>query len=163
MIVLSGEGLVGRVAQVGHHASRIMLITDITSRIPVVLENTRTRAILAGDNTDRPRLIYVPAGTQVSPGDRIVTSGHAGAFPAGISVGVVSSVGDSSIRVQPFVDRGRLEIVRVMDFGLSGVLKSLDEEDRAKQMTALSAARAQGRKLQNKEKDAESNPAAKLP
>ncbi len=145
MAVLTGEGLVGRVAQVGRWASRVVLITDITSRVPVVLENTRTRAILAGNNSEKPRLIYVPAGARVSPGDRVVTSGHAGALPPGIPVGVVSSVDDTVIRVQPFMDRDRLEIVRVVDFGLSGILGSLDEETRAAQSEAMKAARERGR------------------
>ncbi len=145
MAVVSGDGLVGRVAQVGHRASRVVLITDITSRVPVVIENTRTRAILAGNNTEKPRLIYLPAGARVSPGDRVVTSGHAGAFPAGIPVGVVSSVDDQVIRVQPFMDRDRLEIVRVVDYGLSGILGSLDEEGRAAQAEALKAARERGK------------------
>ncbi len=145
MAVLSGDGLVGRVAQVGQRASRVVLITDITSRIPVVIENTRTRAILAGNNTEKPRLIYVPAGARVSPGDRVVTSGHAGAFPPGIPVGVVSSVDDTVIRVQPFMDRDRLEIVRLVDYGLSGILGSLDEESRAAQAEALKAAREKGK------------------
>ncbi len=145
MAALSGDGLVGRVAQVGHRASRVVLITDITSRVPVVIENTRTRAILAGNNTEKPRLIYVPAGARVSPGDRVVTSGHAGAFPPGIPVGVVSSVDDAVIRVQPFMDRDRLEIVRLVDYGLSGILGSLDEESRAAQAEALKAAREKGK------------------
>ncbi|SBW07335.1 Cell shape-determining protein MreC [uncultured Alphaproteobacteria bacterium] len=145
MAVLSGDGLVGRVAQVGRKASRVVLITDITSRVPVVLESTRTRAILAGNNSEKPRLIYVPAGARVAPGDRVVTSGHAGAFPPGIPVGVVSSVDDTVIRVQPFMDRDRLEIVRVVDYGLSGILGSLDEETRAAQAEALKAARERGK------------------
>ena len=145
MAVLSGDGLVGRVAQVGRKASRVVLITDITSRIPVVVENTRTRAILAGNNTEKPRLIYVPAGARVSPGDRVVTSGHAGALPPGIPVGVVSSVDDTVIRVQPFMDRDRLEIVRLVDYGLSGILGSLDEESRAAQAEALKEAREKGK------------------
>lgn len=145
MAVLSGDGMVGRVAQVGRKASRVVLITDITSRVPVVLESTRTRAILAGNNSEKPRLIYLPAGARVSPGDRVVTSGHAGAFPPGIPVGVVSSVDDTVIRVQPFMDRDRLEIVRVVDYGLSGILGSLDEETRAAQAEALKAARERGK------------------
>lgn len=151
MAVLSGEGLVGRVVQVGHKASRVLLITDITSRVPVVLENSRSRAILAGNNTEKPRLIYVPAGTRVSPGDRVVTSGHAGALPPGIPVGVVSSVEDTVIRVQPFIDRERLEMVRVVDYGLLGILGSLDEESRAAQAEALKAARERGKALREQE------------
>ncbi|HEY9079469.1 rod shape-determining protein MreC [Magnetovibrio sp.] len=122
--VITGDGLVGRVHGVGARSSRVLLITDLNSRIPVVVEATRTRAILAGDNSDRPRLIHLPPGVEVSIGDRIVTSGHGGAFPPGIPVGVVSHAGEGSVTVKPYVHRDRLEYVRVVDYGLQGILDS---------------------------------------
>ncbi|GAB6053801.1 rod shape-determining protein MreC [Magnetospira thiophila] len=121
---VTGDGLVGRVASVGQRSSRILLITDLNSRIPVLVESTRTRAILAGDNQDRPRLMYLPNGASVSPGDRIITSGHAGALPPGVPVGIIASVTDGLVQVQPFVDRHRLEYLRVVDVGLTGILQS---------------------------------------
>jgi len=120
--VITGDGLVGRVHGVGSRASRVLLVTDLNSHIPVVVEATRTRAILAGDNSDRPRLIHLPPGASVSTGDRIVTSGHGGAFPPGIPVGVVALHGDGGIAIKPFVHRDRLEFVRVVDYGLRGIL-----------------------------------------
>ena len=120
--VVTGDGLVGRVAGVGDRSTRVLLITDLNSRIPVLIEATRTRAILAGNNTNRPRLIHLPPGATVSPGDRIVTSGHGGAFPVGLPVGLVDAVNDSGISVQPFVPRDRLEYVRVLDYGLKGII-----------------------------------------
>jgi len=163
MAVLSGEGMVGRVVQVGHRASRVLLITDINSRIPVVLETTRTRAILAGNNTDKPRLIFVPAGARVSPGDRVVTSGHSGALPPGLPVGVISSVEDQVIRVQPFMDRERLELVRVVDYGLNGILGSLDDESRTAQAQALKEARERGKARRQKDSPAPAAPEAAQP
>ncbi len=123
--VVTGDGLVGRVAGVGTRSTRVILITDLNSHIPVLVERTRTRAILAGDNTEVLRLIRLPPGAEVSPGDRVVTSGHGGAFPPGLPVGVVASVSDAGIGVQPFVERSRLEYVRVVDFGLRGILQPL--------------------------------------
>ena len=120
--VVTGDGLIGRVAGVGDRSTRVLLITDLNSRIPVLIEATRTRAILAGNNTNRPRLIHLPPGATVSPGDRIVTSGHGGAFPVGLPVGLVDAVNDGGISVQPFVPRDRLEYVRVLDYGLKGIL-----------------------------------------
>ena len=120
--VITGDGLVGRVHGVGARSSRVLLITDLNSHIPVVVEATRTRAILAGDNTDRPRLIHLPPGASVSTGDRIVTSGHGGAFPPGIPVGVVAHQLDGVISIKPFMHRDRLEFVRVVDYGLRGIL-----------------------------------------
>ena len=122
--VITGDGLVGRVHGTGSRASRVLLMTDLNSRIPVVVENTRMRAILAGDNSDRPRLIHMPPGAIVNVGDRIVTSGHGGAFPPGIPVGVVAHSGDGGVTVKPYVHRDRLEYVRVVDYGLQGILDS---------------------------------------
>ena len=123
--VVTGDGLVGRVAGVGTRSTRVILITDLNSHIPVLVERSRTRAILAGDNSAVLRLIRLPPGAEVSPGDRIVTSGHGGAFPPGLPVGVVAAVSDAGIGVQPFVERSRLEYVRVVDFGLKGILQPL--------------------------------------
>lgn len=120
--VTTGEGLVGRVIEAGQHASRVLLITDLNSRIPVRLERTRVRAILLGDNTDRPVLQYLPSSDVVAPGDRIVTSGDAGVFPPGLAVGEIIAVTDGVVRIQPYVDWNRLEFVRVADFALPDIL-----------------------------------------
>ena len=56
---ITGDGLVGRLTEVGSRAARVLLITDLNSRIPVVVEGSRTSAVLAGDNSERPRLLYV--------------------------------------------------------------------------------------------------------
>jgi rod shape-determining protein MreC len=128
--VITGAGLVGRIAGVGTRSSRILLITDLSSRIPVVIEPGRHRAILAGDNTDRPRLIHMTPGTTFNAGDLVVTSGHGGAFPVGIAVGVVSEVNEKGGLVTPFVERDRLEVVRVVDFGLDGILRAQPIEER---------------------------------
>jgi rod shape-determining protein MreC len=119
---ITGEGLVGRIAEVGERASRVLLITDLNSRIPVTIEGSRERAVLAGDNSEQPRLIYLPARPPVKVGDRIVTSGHGGVFPPGLPVGVIASTADGVARVEPFVELSRLDFVRVVDFGLAGVL-----------------------------------------
>ena len=103
-------GLVGRTVQTGDRSARILLITDLNARIPVVVEETRLRGILAGDNTNRPRLIHLPPDTEVRAGDRIVTSGHGGMFPVGIPVGVVASADDGTVRIEPVEDLTRLEL-----------------------------------------------------
>lgn len=120
--VMTGEGLVGRVQETGARSARLLLLTDLNSRIPVLVEPSRIRAVLAGTNTERPRLIHLPPGAVVSPGERIVTSGHAGAFPPGVPVGTIATVSDGAIGVQPFVNRARLEYVSVLDYGLDGII-----------------------------------------
>ena len=114
--VLAADGLVGRIAAVGQSASRILLITDLNSRIPVLVEQSGYRAILTGDNTAKPRLEFLPVGAQVSPGDRLITSGHGGLFPPGRPIGIVTSTTNGLVRVQPYVDWDRLEFVSVLRF-----------------------------------------------
>jgi rod shape-determining protein MreC len=120
--VASGTGLVGRIAEVGGRASRVLLLTDINSRIPVSLDSTHERAILAGDNTDRPLLIYLPPHAKPVVGEKLVTSGDGGVFPPGLVVGVVASIDGAAVRVEPSTDLSRVEYLRVVDFGLGGVL-----------------------------------------
>lgn len=120
--VTTGEGLVGRIAGVAYRSARVLLITDLNSRIPVMIESSRARGILAGRNEEKPILTKLPPGTIVSPGDRIVTSGHGGAFPQGIPVGRITAVNDALVEITPFVDSQRLEIVRIVDYGLDGIL-----------------------------------------
>ncbi len=116
--VISVNGLIGRVSEVSDNSARILLLTDIISRIPVIVESTRTRAILAGGNTGRPHLIHLPPDAKISPSERIVTSGHGGAFAPGIPIGVVASVREGGIEVQLFTDFDQLEYVRIADYGL---------------------------------------------
>jgi rod shape-determining protein MreC len=124
---LSGNGLLGRVAEVGLRSARILLINDLNSRIPVVVERSRERAILAGDNSLTPRLLYLPPLTDIQVGDRIVTSGHGGVFPVGLPVGVVTAINDEGVRILPYADATNIEYVRLMDFGLDGILKETSD------------------------------------
>ena len=121
---VTGDGLIGRISGVGSRSSRLLLITDLNSRIPIVIESTRIRAVLAGTNAGRPRMIHLPTGAMVAIGDRVVTSGHGGVFPNGLPVGVVTSVNDDIIEIQPYVNRERIEYVRVLDYGLRGIVQS---------------------------------------
>jgi len=123
LAVITGAGLVGRVQEVGLRSSRLLLLSDLNSRIPVVIESSRVRGVVAGTNGETLRLVHLPPDVVTAPGDRIVTSGHGGALPPGLPIGVVSAVNDSLIEVEPFVDPSRLEIVRVVDYGLDGIIE----------------------------------------
>ena len=121
----TGQGLAGRVFEVGNRAARLLLLTDINSRIPVVIERTRDRGVVAGDNSSQLRLLYLDPEVEVEIGDRIVTSGHGGAIVPGLPVGIVSAVGEREIRVQPFVDWNHLEYVRLLDYELADNIEPL--------------------------------------
>jgi len=114
--VVNGDGLVGRVVEAGNRSSRVLLLTDLNSRVPVVLEQSRLRAVLEGDNTDVLRLSFLSDLDEIEIGDRVMTSGHGGIFPAGIPVGAVAAIDGDNVRVAPLVAFGKLEFVRVLRF-----------------------------------------------
>jgi rod shape-determining protein MreC len=116
---VTGEGLIGRVSEVGSRAARILLVTDLNSRVPVVVEGSQQRALLAGDNSDRPCLRYFDTGAAIRIGDRIVTSGQGGVFPPGLPVGVVASLDGEAPRVEPYAELSRVEYLRIVDYGLA--------------------------------------------
>ncbi|MFL1461883.1 rod shape-determining protein MreC [Roseococcus sp. DSY-14] len=121
-IALDERGFAGRVTEVGSRSARVLLATDINSRIPVILEGSRARAIMAGNNAARPRLQHWPEGVVPREGDRVVTSAEAGAFPAGLPVGVVRWSESGAAEVELFAQMERLDVLRLFDYGLAGIL-----------------------------------------
>ncbi|MGL4396815.1 MAG: rod shape-determining protein MreC [Hyphomicrobium sp.] len=113
--VISADGLVGRVVEIGKSSSRVLLSTDLNSRIPVVVGASGVRAILAGDNGPEPRLIYVPAGAVIKPGDEVATSGTGGLFPRGLRIGAVAG-GGVEPRVKLLARLDELEYLSVLFF-----------------------------------------------
>jgi rod shape-determining protein MreC len=120
-IALDERGLVGRVTEVGTRTARVLLITDLNSRIPVILEHSHAHAFLVGTNGPRPRLLYWPEGSAPHEGEQIVTSAEAGAFPADLPVGTVHYTSSNIPEVVPTAMLDRLEMVRIFDYGLTGV------------------------------------------
>jgi rod shape-determining protein MreC len=114
--VVNDLGLVGRVIEVGQRSARVLLLTDLNSRIPITIEGARYRGIMAGDNTDKPRIEYLPPTAQVQVGDRLITSGDGGFLPPGLAIGLVTSVDGGLIRAQPFVDWNRLDVVSLVRY-----------------------------------------------
>lgn len=113
--VLSGEGLIGRIVESGRSVARVLLVTDINSRVPVLVEDTRQHAILAGQNNVSPILLHLPPDSEIRNGARIITSGHGGVFPHGLPVGRVNIGADGVYKVQLFADFDRLIHVRIVD------------------------------------------------
>ncbi len=123
--VLAGGGLIGRIIEVGDNVSRILLLTDINSKIPVLISGTNQHAIASGDNLDSLTLEYLDKDSPVEPGMRIITSGHAGAFPPGLAVGEISSVEHGKPHVKLFSDLNRIVYVRIVDFPQSTSLQKI--------------------------------------
>ena len=121
-IAVDERGLVGRITEVGTRTARVLLITDLNSRIPVILETSRAHAILVGTNGPRPRLLYWPEGIVPQEGERIVTSAEANAFPANLPIGTVHYTSSGAPEVEPAAMLQKLEVVRIFDYGLTGVV-----------------------------------------
>jgi len=111
---MDGIGLVGRISGVGENTSRTILLTDTSSRIPVIIQPSGQRAILVGDNTIYPPIEFLEDPDVVRPGDRVVSSGDGGLFPADLLVGQVALGNDRRLRVRLAADYERLEFLRVL-------------------------------------------------
>lgn len=111
---MDGLGLVGRISGVGGRTARVILLTDSNSRLPVTIQPSGQRAILSGDNTAAPAIGFLENPDLVRPGDRVVSSGDGGVFPAGLLVGQVAQGPAGRLRVLLAADYGRLDFLRVL-------------------------------------------------
>ena len=112
--VVDGLGLVGRVAGVGARSARVILLTDSSSRVPVIVRPSGQRAILAGDNRAAPALDFLDQPDEIRPGDRVVSTGDGGLLPPEILIGQTVLGPDGRLRVRPAADYRRLDFVRVI-------------------------------------------------
>ncbi len=114
--VMSENGLVGRIIGVTDGASRVLMLTDIASRTPVMIDRTNARAILTGDGGPNPRLDYLRGQDPVKEGDQVLTSGDGGVFPRGLPVGTAVKGLDGRWRVVQASDRAAIDFVRILLF-----------------------------------------------
>jgi rod shape-determining protein MreC len=121
-IALDERGFAGRITEVGSRSARILLATDMNSRIPVTLEGSRARAMMVGTNGPRPRLQHWTEGTRPAEGERVVTSAEGVAFPPGLPIGVVRYSPAGTAEVELFARLDRLDLVRIFDFNPGGIL-----------------------------------------
>lgn len=113
-VVVEGN-LVGQIISVGTNYSRMILITDATSKIPVQIERTKTRAFLTGNNTDYPQLIHFENQEPVQIGDVVTTSGMGENLPSGLPIGIVGSISEENgIIIQPFIHKSNIDYVKVL-------------------------------------------------
>lgn len=113
--VVDERGLLGRVVTAGNRSARVLLLTDLNSRIPVMVEGANLKAILVGDNTGRPVLEYLPPGAHITIGARVITTPDGGAFPPGVPIGTIAA-GSRVPRVELFTTEGRADFVRILQY-----------------------------------------------
>ena len=137
MPVINGDGLVGRVVDVGAGFSRVMAIIDSSSGVDGIVERTRDYGILtglagSGDEEAQLEMGNLPLDADLMPGDTVITSGLAGIFPKGIAIGEVTEVRPSKdgmrnqAVVTPWVDFGHLEEVRIITSKLIDIEEALE-------------------------------------
>ena len=112
--VVDGLGLVGRIAGVGARSSRVIFLTDGSSRVPAVVLPSGQPVLVAGDNGPAPSLEFVAQADEIRPGDRVVSTGDGGLYPPDILIGRVLAGRDGRQRLRPAADYGRLDFVRVL-------------------------------------------------
>lgn len=127
-IAVNENGLIGRVVSVGRRSARVLMVDDYNSRIPVMGEASRVRAVMAGQATrppdlythpfqmQAPRLDFIVGAQSLREGERVITSGDGGLFPRGIPVGVARSSGDGQWRVALAASQRPIDFVRILPY-----------------------------------------------
>lgn len=112
--VMGDRGLIGRIISVGDKTSRILLVTDFNSHIPVISVSSNVRAIMSGRNQPDPVLDFLPRAASLSEGEMLITSGDGGNVPIGLPVGTVAFDKDNNAYVQLNDNLEQLLHVRVV-------------------------------------------------
>lgn len=115
-VVLYKDAVIGRVEKVRGAYVRVMLVSDINSKIPVLIERTRDRGILSGNNTPFLDLLFTASNADIQKGDRVVTSGVGGVFPSDLLVGYVSKASKSFVEVLPAHEIEKIEYVKIVRY-----------------------------------------------
>jgi rod shape-determining protein MreC len=112
-IAMDGRGIAGRVVEAGSRSARVLLITDLNSRIPVGLGAHGAPALMVGTNGPDPQLLYWSPGQPPAEGDMVLTSAAGGAFPSGLPIGVVHYGSQNQPEVLPLADLDDLRLLRL--------------------------------------------------
>ena len=112
MAVLHNENFIGRIVDVNFFSSRVLLVSDLNSKIPVIIESSENHAILSGRGAGNPTLEYLPDNHKVKPGYKVYTSGKEGIFSPGIPIGEVIFE-DNQFQVLLFSDLSQITFINV--------------------------------------------------
>lgn len=115
-VAMDGRGVAGRVVEAGNRAARVLLITDLNSRVPVALGANGAPALMAGRNDPNPALIYWSPGQPPAEGAMVLTSAQGGAFPPGLPVGVVHYNAQNDPVVLPLANLDSLRLLRLFSY-----------------------------------------------
>ena len=119
--VLFNGMLIGQIVSVGNNSSRVLLISDVNSMIPVVVSNNRIPSILTGENLILPSLKFLPNNVKLNHGSIVQTSGHGGLLPAGLPIGTVVKHSSEKNYVKPLIDLNLIDYLQVLLWRADGV------------------------------------------
>jgi len=121
--VVDDKGLIGRIVDTGARASRVLLLNDIQSLVPVYVEGADVEGMLVGRTRDKPAISFVNTtqAVQVAPGQRVLTSGAGGVLPRGIPVGAVDGQARDEIVVNLYANYARTRMVRIINYEFPAV------------------------------------------
>ncbi len=120
MAVIHSDGLVGQVVAVNSDSARVLLVSDPTSGVDVLLQDSRARGVLEGSGDNVCELKFITKDAQARSGEMIITSGMDGVYPKGIAVGKITQTGQTpgslfqAVEVKPAVDFSKLEEVLIV-------------------------------------------------
>ena len=116
LAIVNERGLIGKVIETGKYTSRVLLISDINSSVPVKVFNQDIHAIVTGHSSNKIlKLKFIKGDKKIKIGDVLVTSGNAGIFPKNIAVGKVFQIKNDQFFIKPFVDFNNLDFVQVVN------------------------------------------------
>jgi rod shape-determining protein MreC len=121
--VINGDGLVGRMVDAGASVSRVLLLNDLNSHIPVLVGPGAMRAVASGDGGAELRLGFLPEDATLHAGDEVYTSGSDGILPRGLQVGVVTGA-DGAFKVRPHAELSSLDVVSVLFFDTPALISA---------------------------------------
>jgi rod shape-determining protein MreC len=118
--VLVSEGIVGQIIKVAAHYSRVLLITDRNSAVDALVQNSRVRGMVKGNNENQCSFVYALRKDEVKQGELIISSGLDQVFPKGLKIGRVTNVTKvhsqlfQNITLETSVDFDKIEEVLVL-------------------------------------------------
>lgn len=112
-IVTNGEELVGRIIQVSDNYSKIILVNDVNSRIPITTTSSKEKGIMSGYGNGS-KILYLPKNHLVQKGEKVITSGYGNIYPYGITVGYVNKANSENVLVKPTVDLSKTKFVSIL-------------------------------------------------
>ncbi|MDX2238581.1 MAG: rod shape-determining protein MreC [Hyphomonadaceae bacterium] len=125
-IAVNENGLVGRVVSVGRRSSRILMLDDYNSRVPVMGAASRVRALAAGQSSRPPELLTQPTAPigprleymeqDLRDGERVITSGDGGVYPRGLTVGYAHRLASGEWRLTPSAAQSPIDFVRIAPY-----------------------------------------------